>query len=80
VRLGMAPFEDYNSAMHVVVPYKEEFFSLVVDKVGEVMTLPMQGFEKVPANIDTRWREMSSGVFKLNKELLIIMNVASIIS
>ena len=80
VRLGMDPFEDYSAAMHVVVPYKEEFFSLVVDKVGEVMTLPMQGFEKVPANIDSRWREVSSGVFKLDKSLLIILNVSSIIN
>jgi purine-binding chemotaxis protein CheW len=78
VRLGMAPFESYQGAMHIVVPFKDELFSLVVDKVGEVMSLPMADFEKVPANMEARWRELSSGVFKLNNELLIIVNVASI--
>lgn len=80
VRLGMEPFESYHGAMHVVVPYKEEFFSLVVDKVGEVMTLPMKDFEKAPANMEAHWRELTSGVFKLNDQILIIVNVSSIIA
>lgn len=80
VRLGMEPFESYKSAMHVVVPFKEEFFSLVVDRVGEVMMLPMEGFDKAPANMEPSWRELSSGVFKLEKQLLIILNVATIIN
>jgi purine-binding chemotaxis protein CheW len=80
VRLGMEPFDGYKNAMHVVVPFKEEFFSLVVDKVGEVMMLPMEEFDKVPANMESRWRELASGVFKLEKKLLIILNVSSIIT
>lgn len=80
VRLGMPPFAEYGSAMHVVVPYKEEFFSLVVDKVGEVMALPMSDLEKVPANMESRWKELTAGVFKLEGKLLIILNVSSIFS
>ena len=80
VRLGMEPFEGYKDVMHVVVPFKDEFFSLVVDKVGEVMMLPMEEFDKVPANMEPRWRELTSGVFKLEKKLLIILNVSSLIT
>lgn len=80
VRLGMQPFADYSEAMHVVVPYRDEYFSLVVDKVGEVMSLRMDHFEKTPANFDPRWRELSAGVFKLDKKLLVILDVSSIIA
>lgn len=78
-RLMMEPFEDYEKAMHVVVPYREEYFSLVVDRVGEVMSLPMEKFEKVPSNLQAHWREMSAGVFKLDDKLLVILDVANII-
>lgn len=80
IRLGMEPFEDYGKAMHVVVPYHEELFSLVVDSVGEVLTLPMDDFERVPPNLALRWREMSVGVFKLDGKLLVILDVAHIIN
>ena len=63
-----------------MVPYREEFYSLVVDKVGEVMSLPMSRFEKAPANLDPRWKELSVGVFKLDKQLLVILDVANIIN
>lgn len=79
VRLGMEPFDDFTTAMNVVVEYKSELYSLVVDGVGEVLSLPLDKFEKVPANLSESWRGVSSGVFKLDQKLLVILDVENII-
>lgn len=79
VRLGMEPFADFTTAMNVVVEYKSEMYSLIVDSVGEVMSLPLNKFEKVPGNLSESWRGISSGVFKLDQKLLVILDVQSII-
>ena len=79
LRFNMEPFENYDKPMHVVVQYRDEFFSLLVDGVGEVMSLPMDQFEKTPTNLQDEWREMAAGVFKLDGKLLIILDVAGVI-
>tara|TARA_B100001123_G_scaffold149130_1_gene172710 strand:- start:905 stop:1378 length:474 start_codon:yes stop_codon:yes gene_type:complete len=78
-RMGMSSFEDLNKPMHVVVSYRDELFSLLVDKVGDVMSLEMNQFEKTPSNLQNEWREMAAGVFKLDGKLLIILDVSGII-
>jgi purine-binding chemotaxis protein CheW len=78
-RLGMEPFADLSKAMHVVVQYRDELFSLLVDNVGDVMSLSMNQFEKTPSNLQNDWRDMAAGVFKLDGKLLIILDVAGVI-
>jgi len=78
-RLGMPVYETPEKTMYVVVEYQNELYALLVDAVGDVLTLPMQQFEKTPANLDSGWRALAAGVFKLNTELLVILDVASII-
>lgn len=80
VRLGQAPCVDTMQMMNVVVEYKGELYSLLVDKVGDVMNLPLQKLERVPANLNEGWRELSAGVFKLEKELLVILDVERVIN
>ena len=79
-RLGMGPYPDAKSTMMVVVDYQHELFALMIDAVGDVLSLPMNRFEKVPANIDPAWRTLAAGVFKLEKELLVILDVANVIT
>lgn len=79
-RLGLEPFENLENIMMVVVDFQHELFALMVDKVGDVLSLPMNRFEKVPANMDAAWRSLSAGVFKLDDELLVILDVAHVIN
>ncbi len=78
-RLGVDAFEDFSETMHVVVEYRHELYSLVVDSVGEVHNLPMDRFEKSPANLASEWQEIAAGVFKMKNELLVILDVESVI-
>lgn len=79
-RLGMAPKDNNAHGMMVVVDYQQEHFALMVDDVGDVLALSMNEFEKVPSNIDSSWRALAAGVFKLKEELLIILDVAHVIT
>lgn len=75
-RLGI-PMEEEATAkkMSVVVEYKGELFSLIVDTVGEVLSLPLAKFETSPANLSPRWREVAEGIYQLKNELLVILDV-----
>lgn len=79
-RMGMPPMADGKQGMLVVVDFQQEHFALMVDEVGDVLSLSMSEFEKVPANIDPSWRALAAGVFKLKEELLIILDVAHVIT
>ena len=75
-RLGLPPREDKNESMSVVVEHDNELYSIVIDKVGEVMSLPSADFERNPATLDPRWQEVSDGIYRLQGSLLIVLDVA----
>jgi len=75
LELPAAPEGEKSKIMSVVVEYKGEFFSLIVDSVGEVINLSASQMERSPANLSSRWKEVSAGVYKLQDELLIILDV-----
>lgn len=74
-RLDQPPREAGSKNMSVVVDHGGEFYSLIVDQVGEVMALPASDYEKTPATLDERWREISEGVYRLKDTLLIVLDV-----
>ena len=75
-RLELPPREDKSSPqMSIVVDHGGEFYSLIVDQVGEVMALFASDYEKNPSTLDERWRDVSDGVYRLNDSLLIVLDV-----
>ena len=60
--------------MSVVVEHGGEFYSLIVDNVGEVLTLSGAALERNPATLDPRWREISNGIYRLEDQLLVILD------
>ncbi len=74
-RLGLPPRSDSTEGMSVVVEHAGELYSVVVDKVGEVMSLPAADFERNPATLDPRWQEISNGIYRLQGTLLVVIDV-----
>jgi purine-binding chemotaxis protein CheW len=74
-RLGLPPRAVDTSSMSVVVDHKGELYSLIVDAVGEVMSLPAEAYERNPATLDPRWREVSGGIYRLKGKLLVVLEV-----
>lgn len=79
-RLGLPPNDDGAQSMSVVVDFRGELYSLIIDSVGEVLSLPADSFERNPPTLDAAWREVSLGVHRLEKQLLIILDVARLLS
>ena len=74
-RLGLPPRDSEEDAMCVVVEHNGEPYSLMIDAVGEVMNLPEDSFERNPPTLDSRWRAVSSGICKLDGQLLVVLDV-----
>jgi purine-binding chemotaxis protein CheW len=64
----------------VVVEFKGELYSLVVDEIGDVLDLPLANFEKSPENLSSAWKEISQGVFKLQNILLLVLDTENLLS
>lgn len=75
VRLGLPDRDDGEKNMSVVVDYNGEFYSLIIDQVGEVMTLKTDDYEKTPATLDPKWLEIADGVYRLKDQLLIVLDI-----
>ena len=74
-RLGLPQREHGKDGMSVVVNHHGEFYSLIVDAVGEVLSLPAEAFEPNPATLDPLWRNVSAGIFRLKRELMVVFEV-----
>ncbi|MEQ1705382.1 MAG: chemotaxis protein CheW [Rickettsiales bacterium] len=79
-RLRLPERPEDTKSMFVVVEYRGELFSLMVDSVGEVMTVPYHSIEKSPANLGGEWKEVTTGIYKLSGELLVIVDVQSLLT
>lgn len=81
LRLRLASIEGAapEKPMFVVVESDSELFSLKVDSVGETKTLPISSFENNPENMLLHWKEITRGVFKLDKELMLVLDVTNLV-
>ncbi len=61
--------------MSVVVDQQGELYSLLVDSVGEVMTLDSSGLEDNPPTLDPLLREVTRGVHRLEGKLMAVLEV-----
>jgi len=74
-RLNLPPRPSEEAGMSVVVEHRGEPYSLMIDSVGEVLALPAAAFERNPATLNPRWREVSGGVYRLEGRLLVVLEV-----
>ena len=65
--------------MSVVVDHGGELYSVLVDSVGEVLSLGAEMAERNPATLDPIWREVSGGIYRLDKNLLIVLDVSRVL-
>jgi purine-binding chemotaxis protein CheW len=76
-RLGLPPRpEDAAPQMSIVIEQQGELYSLLVDSVGEVLSVPESAYERAPATLDPRWREYSMGIYRLQGTLLVVLDVS----
>jgi purine-binding chemotaxis protein CheW len=68
------------SRMSIVVDFHGELYSLLVDQIGEVLSLPNADFEHNPPTLEKRWRAIALGIYRLNSTLLVVLDVARLLN
>ncbi len=74
-RLNLPPRSDDEPGMSVVVEHQGDPYSLLIDSVGEVLSLPADRYERNPATLNPAWRDVSEGIYRLDGELLVVLGV-----
>lgn len=80
LRLGLPRRAADKPGMSIVVDHKGELYSLMVDSVGEVLSLSSNDFERQPTTMDHRWREVSTGIYRLQQNLLVVLEVSRLLN
>ena len=80
LRLGLPARTGKASGMSIVVDLRGELYSLMVDAVGEVLSLSSRDFERSPSTLDIRWRDLSTGIYRLNDKLLVVLDVSRLLN
>ena len=74
-RLDLPPRADGKPPMAIGIESGGESFGLLVDTVGEVLKLADGLREANPINLDRKLTRVSAGVFRLDDELLVVLDV-----
>jgi len=80
LRLNLLARPKDRPGMSIVVDLRGELYSLMVDSVGEVLSLSNEDFERNPATLDPRWREVSTGIYRLNGQLMVVLDVPRLLN
>lgn len=79
-RLLNLPRNEKAGGMAVGVEFKGETYGLLIDEVGEVLTLENAKRLPNPSNLDPRWAQISNGVYRLPGVLMVILDVERALS
>ena len=76
VRLGMEKRDDAeDKGMAVTVEHQHELYTLLVDRVGDVIGIGKESFERNPGTLGANWREFANGIYRLEKGLMVVLDV-----
>jgi purine-binding chemotaxis protein CheW len=70
-RLGLTDRPASQLPVNVVVSTDEGAISLLVDEIGDVLTVPAAAFERPPETLRGKTRDLIRGVYKLDRRLLL---------
>ena len=74
-RFGLGQRGDGHAPMAIGVELRAESYGLLIDSVGEVLKLDDTAREPNPINLDARLARVSAGIFRMDGQLLIVVDV-----
>jgi purine-binding chemotaxis protein CheW len=74
-RLDLGTRAPGQQVMAIGIEVKGESYGLLIDAVGEVMRLPNSACEAKPANLDAGLARVAAGIFRLEGQLMIVLDV-----
>lgn len=79
-RMGLPDAAADAARMSVVIDQGGELYALLVDQVSEVLTLPAERFEPTPQTLPPPWASFSTGIYRLEDRLLVVLDTAQLLS
>lgn len=79
-RMGMEPRAPEERSMNVIVEHGGELYALVVDDVGDVLWLEPAAQEPGPVTLSPEWRAVCTGLYRLEGELLLVLNITQVLT
>ena len=72
--------DESSSKMGVTVEANGDLYTILVDEIGEVRLLDRADFETAPATLDPKLKQLCTGIYRLDGELLAVLDVTQILS
>ena len=79
-RLGMPPRAADAPHMSVIVERSGELYALQVDDVGDVLWLAVAEREPAPITLAPDWRAVCDGLYRLEGELMLVLDVERVLT
>jgi purine-binding chemotaxis protein CheW len=77
--LGMEPIKTDRNSRNVIVNVGGELTGMCVDQVADILTLDASSIAPLPRNLDAVDRRYVLGVYPLETEILLLLNVESVL-
>jgi purine-binding chemotaxis protein CheW len=74
-RLNLPPRRGDSAPMNMVLRTLDGAVSLQVDEIGDVLDIDQTTYERPPQNLDRASREVIRGVYKLQRGLLLVLDI-----
>jgi purine-binding chemotaxis protein CheW len=74
-RLGLPPRTQAGEVMAIGVESRGESYGLLIDAIGEVLKLDAAAREANPVNLDSELARVSAGIYRLDGQLLMVLDV-----
>src|SRR6185312_5340738 len=79
-RLNLPPPPEGMARVSVVAEQGGELYALLVDQVSEVMSLAAAAFERNPPTLPPAWAKFSTGIYRLDGQLLVVLDVGKLLA
>ena len=78
-RLGLPRYEGEKDPLSVVVEHEGELYSLVIDSVGDVLSIKDSAIQDNPPTLDPLWRDISEGIYRMEGKLMLVLDVSKLL-
>ena len=73
--LGLPPRAGDETPIAIGIEKGSESYGLLIDAVGEVLTLSADQFEPTPSNLEAEWQQVAQGIYRLDESLLVVLDI-----
>ena len=61
--------------MGVTIEQNGDLYTLLVDSIGDVVSVATNSFEPLPGTLDSAWRDYAQGIYRLEGRLMVAIDV-----